>query len=223
MSSEDIVNASRALARFGPEWMDSMLKAMAEMQTPEYKKCSHDLGYLWFLTVDQFWYFYGGYKGRADDSGWGTIESFFSIPETVSTISELVSSHDLLNRRREAVERGLKAHLEADYIASISILLPQVEGIVWDIGIARGLVSPAYNSKKRLNGKGDWTFHELVFELWKKSPSDTTYTRFLEKMKKEYYSEGFRHPLLHGRDVTQFNKKRSTEVVLLIWAVSEKA
>lgn len=202
----------------------AMLDHLVQMQKPEYKQCTRDLGYLWFMTVDMFEAFYSNYRRSGTKLGWHKVEEAFSQPEAISTISELIASNSLVNKRKPIIERGLRAHLEGDYVASVSILLPQVEGIIWDIGVTRGLVSPEPNSVKKAKGGGEWGFHQLVDEIWKDAPFDSKYTRlFPAKVKDEYYSKTLRHSVLHGRDISQFNKRRSTEVVMLIWGVSETA
>lgn len=193
---------------------------MEEMKKPDYKKCAADLGWLRFLTIDQFQYFYQPYRKEGAVAGWRKVENAFSDPESLKVISDSARSCALVKMRVNVIQRGLDAHRDRDYVASVSILLPQVEGIVWDIGVAKGLVFPERNSKRRSSGRGNWTFGSLVDEIW---PTESPVDKFQVKMKKEYYSENLRHPCLHGRDMSFFNRECSTRVVMMIWGVIEEA
>jgi hypothetical protein len=220
----DIDDAARAYRRlFNEKTIRAMLDMAAhfeEMKKPEYKSCASDLGWLRFLTVDQFEYFYKSYRQRGAIGGWKNVEDVFSDSQALSAISDTVRSCRLVKKRMDVIQRGLDAHREGDFIASVSILLPQVEGIVWDIGVAKDLVSPERNSRKRSSGKGEWTFYGLVDEIW---PNPHQVDKFRGKIKNEYYSESLRHPCLHGRDLRFFNKEDSTRVVLMIWGVVEES
>lgn len=197
----------------------ALAASVAEMEKPEYQKCANDLGSLRFLTVQQFEYFYQFYKEGGETVGWQEIERVFSEPEALNVISDTLSSCEFVDGRAAVIQQGLDAHRNGNYIAAVSILLPQGEGVVWEIGVAKGLVEAVPNSMKKKDGTGDWKFLRLVEEIWSDvSPVD----KFPVKIKEEFYSRNLRHPCLHGRDTNCFNKQTSTKVVLMMWGVLEE-
>jgi len=101
----------------------SAMETLIESREPEYKQCSKDLGFLWFLTVDQFSYFYSEYKKGGTSSGWTAVEELFSRPEVIATITECIFECSLVRKRKQIIKRGLRAHLDHDYIASVSELI----------------------------------------------------------------------------------------------------
>lgn len=54
-------------------------------------------------------------------------------------LQERVASSDVMVDRWPIIERGLTAHYEGDYIVSVSVLLPQFEGLLEDTMILRNL------------------------------------------------------------------------------------
>ena len=212
-------DSEKAILSYTLKLVESAEKLLIEMKKPEYKKCKQDLGYILpFCTSEQFSWFYEGYRSNGEKEGWNRIESIFSERSIISVMTEQFFASELMEKRKQIVQRGLEAHLTKDYIASISILLPQAEGIVWDLGVAMKMVSPEPNSIKKINSNKEWGFQELIYEIWK----DPHLKEFHDKIKDEYYSKEFRHTVLHGRDISQYNRKRSTELILLIWGISAK-
>jgi len=213
------IRSEKEMLKFTLSLVESATKLLMEMKKPEYKKCKRDLAYLLpFCTSELFAWLYEGYRLNGEKEGWNKIESIFSERSVINAITEQIFASELMEKRNKIIQMGLEAHLRKNYITSISILLPQAEGVVWDLGVAMKLVSPESNSKKKMSSNGEWGFKELIYEIWK----DPQLNEFHDKIKDEYYSKEFRHPILHGRDISQYNRKRSTELILLIWGISAK-
>lgn len=204
------------------------IKWLYERETPEYKQCEEDLGWLFFLTAQSWYSVYHFLKEHGQTATWEMIEGWFDNQEGIESILSRAKEVTAIGDRLQIIEKGLRAHVSGDYIVSISILLPQIEGTIWDLGVAKGVVDPSWNSRVKLDknrkpiirpGKRkpeEWDFTELVYELW-------GYETVKKRVKEDYYSPTFRHPILHGRDIQHFDKRRSTEVVMLILSVIEQA
>ena len=204
---------------------------MKEREKPEYRQCEDDLGWLWFITAQAWDGIYQQYKTKGRNETWKELEALFGSKTATDLMLSESRKSDVATKRLQILEKGLRAHAGGDYIVSISVLLPQVEGLIWDIGVAKGLVDPTPNSRVRLTKDGDpktyidrkrkeriekWGLPSLTREIW-------GYEMIKKKVEKDYYSESFRHSVLHGRNIDQFNRRRSTETVMILLSVIERA
>jgi hypothetical protein len=188
-------------------FINDQLSWSEESQQPRYIQFCKDAGYLWFLTTQQEYYLYSIYRQAELGEGWKSIQTLFSRKELIDKIFERLEEPSILSERAGIIRRGLKAHVEGDYIVSISVLIPQIEGLIWDIGVVSGIVSGRQNSTVKLDANGkellnknnnpiEWSFFDIVREIWK----DPMYSLFNTKTTKDYYTDAFRHIIMHGRD-----------------------
>jgi len=141
-------------------------------------------------------------------------------------LSEELERKKFLKSRKEIIIQGYLTHKSNDYVSSISILFPQIEGIIWDIGVDEKIVAPNENSCKiidcngkvikRISGNKDieWDLWNLMLHLFgDKDPQKRFY-------KEEFYKNE-RNPLLHGRKLN-FGLVNSVTALLLIFGLIEK-
>lgn len=213
------------------EWtrlLGQVAEQVREMETPEFKTFNMEFGWLGFMPDAVMWTFYRKHKASGWEAAWKEAETWFDTTEKVEELKTRFRESSLIHPRLHVIERGLQRHLAGDFVSSVSILFPQVEGLIWDIGMKMGLVdSSSPNSVFRLDGRGNvmkgrkgnpvgWGLHDLVSAIW-------DYPPFVMRFKERVYSDVLRHPLLHGRDVTKYTKRTSVEGILLLWCVAERA
>ena len=131
-----------------------------------------------------------------------------------------------LEKRLKIISEGYKQHKGKNFISSVSILSPQIEGIIWDIGVFEGVVQDEINSRKIIDKKGrviykirnkniEWDLKHLILHLFGNEDPQTKY----------YYEvlySSLRSPIAHGRE-TDFDKlENSVTCLLLIMAMIEK-
>ena len=108
-----------------------------------------------------------------------------------------------LKKRLKIILEGYKQHKNKNFISSVSILSPQIEGIIWDIGVFEDVVQDEINSRKIIDKKGrviykirnkniEWDLKHLILHLFGNEDPQTKY----------YYEvlySSLRSPLAHGR------------------------
>jgi hypothetical protein len=140
--------------------------------------------------------------------------------EFETKIQTIFSSAPILRRRWRIIQRALKAHINRDYLASITLLLPQLEGIIADTLIVREYV---VRDKQKLYWKGRVGrngkpieikgLHKLIedSDLTSHYVLDTAANMVMNRI------AGERNGILHGRNVRYDQAQRSTQLLLLVY------
>lgn len=208
--------------------INGLYEDFALTQTPEFESFQSEFGWLAFMPAGFMMAFFKEHKAKGWEEAWQEVEGWFDQKDALDEVKGRIAQSSIAKARLPVLERGLEAHLQSDYVASISILLPQVEGLIWDVGVQLHLVDNSHPlSEFKLNGQGKvildkkgkpvkWGMHDLVSAIWKYPPFEV---RFKDKV----YSGEFRHPILHGRDNTKFTKRKSVESILLLQCATERA
>ena len=83
------------------------------------------------------------------------LKNKYSTNDAFDDIEDRFSQVDILNHRLSALSEAFEAHTQEKYFSSICLLYPQIEGIIWDIGVSKGFVKKGYNEKTKLDVNGD--------------------------------------------------------------------
>lgn len=220
---------TRMQRAFSPA-IDQAVELATEMSSEEFKRFEAEMGWLEFLPMPTFWNLYLLSKEDDIKRAWEKLISDFTQEDVLDWLLKDLSGCTLFQKRREIIERGLNHHQKGDWISSVSVLLPQVEGLIWDMGAALGLVDANPNSRAKLDKNGgvvlhtsgkykgnpvEWTVGELVAHLWDQKDFENYFAS-------RVYTSEFRHPILHGRRVDLFSEKESTAVLLYLKVVKER-
>jgi hypothetical protein len=134
----------------------------------------------------------------------------------------------LLKSRWEIVQAGLRSHCRRDYLTSIPTLLPQIEGILADMLVAKSTI---VRRKQKLyatdaNGKlkrGKDGKNVEIHGLGQLVQNSRLQNGELLKGVANYIADRLapeRHPILHGRNVKYGSPKRSAQLLLVLWILA---
>ncbi|MDO8966334.1 hypothetical protein [Algoriphagus sp.] len=153
-------------------------------------------------------------------------ESIFSDESNIEILRQNIFSIEKLAIQRfphriEALKKSFKHHRSKDYISSISVLLPQIDGIF------RELTSKELFSKVKKKNPQSW------LEEIQQSGKEGLHHLMLSPLKREEYfganfSEALEHPkifsrnrILHGEDMEMNDETKSFKVIsLLLYIIS---
>src|SRR5438093_7778506 len=167
------------------EWarlFDAFAEEIRERGTSEFQSFDWEFGWLGFMPAAFMWAFYRKHKSGGWEAAWREVEAWFDTPEKVGQLKVRIAKAPLVQERMRIIECRLDAHAAGNFVASVCVLLPQVEGLIWDIGVKSGLVDasgPSSQVKLDKNGqivkgrKGKpvvWGLHDLVSAIWDYPP-----------------------------------------------------
>ncbi|MBN2101988.1 MAG: hypothetical protein JW716_03905 [Candidatus Aenigmarchaeota archaeon] len=166
-------------------------------------------------------------KASGKEEVWKQLISDFEDDKLLNELISKVRTDKIIKAREKILEKAIQHHKNKDYISSIPLLLSQIEGILWDIGINQGLIENKFNSKNLIDVKGnlilgkngkpiECSLGELIIKIFNNS------SKFGEHTKSNVYSKDFRHPILHGREINYDNEQRSTMLLLMLFVLIEK-
>jgi hypothetical protein len=129
------------------------------------------------------------------------------------------SRNPYFESRLQYLTRGLNAHIDADYIASIPILLPHVEGILYQFIVDKGLYS---NSRKDFQGNTALDkLKQITLEGICSESDKVAFRRFLHKKKVYEYKEDRsaflnRGQIFHGICLDYEKEEWSAQLIFLL-------
>ena len=160
---------------------------------------------------------------------WRQLIDDFKNEDLLNELIGEIKSNNLISKREKILSKAIYHHKHGDYISSIPLLLAQIEGTLWDIGIEKGLIENKPNSTNLIDKKGNLildknkngkpikcSLGELIIKLFGNT------SKFGEHIKTNVYSKDFRHPILHGREINYGDEQRSTMLLLMLFVLLEK-
>ena len=204
---------------FDVSLMEELTKKAKELNTPAFRKFNKEWG--WLINKKPIRlgdHLYGLYKKQGDRKFKETINRIFYYNKNLKIVLDDVKQK--YSERAKIIETAFQFHVKRDYTCAITLLLPHVEGILWDIGMKRRLVKRGYNSKKKFKSHEEWKLHNLSKLLF---PKDN----FHKIIVNEIYCDGYRNIVLHGRNVYRKKQKeisrwRSTLLILTLWRLTDE-
>lgn len=214
---------------FSSEELERLRKKFQEMHTPTFKKFVKEWG--WFVNkmpVRFGDYCFVLYKKHGEKGFKNEISRWFYHKKNLNRVFKILKDK-FPKPRMEIIREAFEYHHKRNYSCSITLLLPQTEGILWDLGMKIGLVKKGYNStkttkkRKKIIKSDTWELHKLSKELFPKDKEDRFHTIIVH----EVFCEGFRNKILHGRNIYRGKEKeisrwRSTLLILTLWRLSEE-
>ncbi len=166
-------------------------------------------------------------KQHGKEEVWRQLIDDFKNEDLLTELIREIKSNSLISKRKKILSKAIYHHKRGDYISSIPLLLAQIEGILWDMGIEEGLIENKPNSTNLIDKKGNLildkngkpikcSLGELIIKLF-----DNT-SKFGGHIKTNVYSKDFRHPILHGREINYGEEQRSTMLLLMLFVLLEK-
>jgi len=166
-------------------------------------------------------------KQEGKEKVWEKLIEDLNDPEFLKEFKEDIRKVKLVDGRIHILNKGLEHHENKDYISSIPLLLSQIEGIIWDLGIYKKIVEPKPNSKYKIDINGncvldsrgkriEWRLGEILQYMFGKK------SKFVNHTEDNVYSKELRHPVLHGRQTDYNEAQNSTMLVLLLLTIIEK-
>ena len=204
---------------------EKLVQRAKEMETPAFKKFIKEWGWLVNNKSVTFGdYCYGLYKKYGDNGFKDKINRWFYHKDNLNLVLKDIKPK--FPERYPIIKEGFNYHGKRNYACSITLLLPHAEGILWDLGMKKGLVRKGYNSTKKHSkykenlSDNNWKLQELSKKLF---PND----KFHKIIVKEIFCEGPRNKILHGRNIYQKKQKeisrwRSTLLILTLWRLSDE-
>jgi len=160
-------------------------------------------------------------KEENKDQVWDQLVKDISADFSISSLKKDISENQLLSKREKILSKALEHHKNKDYISSIPLLLSQIEGTFWDIGIAIKKIKDEPNSRILLESSGN--VHLTADGKEKKADLQQLLkiifpvgSKFKEHTRDKVYSNEFRNPILHGREINYNDEKRSAMLILMV-------
>lgn len=143
------------------------------------------------------------------------IISFCADENNLKKISTKMKPEPLYAPRMPIIEDSFWAHINKKYTLSVPSLLPQIEGIVWDLGTEIGFVEGRdIKSRQKKTTQKAGSIRHVVNELDDQE---------LDSIIKEHIIYDIypymRIPILHGRNIVYGNDINSTKVILFLYAL----
>lgn len=138
---------------------------------------------------------------------------------TLSSVADFLSRCDLSKNNFELILHGAKHHFQGDYVASVSILTPLIESILFDYLHAIGADVSSYESKiieqRELGG--------LLNLKEVKDNLGENFQCFLKLLLVEADSINFRNRFAHGNAaIEEFNESTSSVILFIILKICSK-
>ena len=172
-----------------------ILEYSKEIKSRKYKAFIRAWGWLVYKkSVTLGDYCYALYKKYGNSTLNNKLNRHFYYKSNLNIVYNNLKESGISKFRLTIINEAFEYHREKKYNISIPLMLTQVEGLVWELGVLRKKVGKGYNSTKKIGKKEQWKLHELSKELF---PKD----EFHKKLVKEIFKDGFRNKVLHGRNI----------------------
>lgn len=142
----------------------------------------------------------------------------------------LFQQHPLLARRWRIVQNGLHSHQCGDYISSIRVLMPEIDGIYGDMLLIRGRVREERKKLYALDTHGRWErikndkrreLHSLDYMIKHHGfTGEPVMERVVQHLKMSFPQD--RNPNLHGRIFRYDRPMLSIQLLLLLFVLAEE-
>jgi hypothetical protein len=206
---------------FESDFFKQMLKVAKERNSKNYKEFEKEWSWLVDKKVFTFGdYCYEVYKKLGKQKFQYELTKWFQSKSNLTIVLKELNKVDCLKNRKDIIKVAFDLHQSKKYNLAISLLLPQTEGILWDLAMKKKLVKQGYNSKKKFKNNGEWELSELSKTMF---PND----KFHKILVNGLFINGFRNKILHGRNIyrnkeREISRYRSTLLILAIWRLSDE-
>jgi hypothetical protein len=137
--------------------------------------------------------------------------------ELLNTIKDYL----VISRRLRIVEKALDAHNRRDYLVSIPLFFTQIEGILGDYLVYKGIVTKRHGKLLDKNANEVQGIIQLI--NCSNSTGRPSNLKYVESALKDDKLSNKRNAILHGRNYSYGNAKLSTRILLLLWVLIDVA
>lgn len=200
--------------------LNKILKIAKERNTKKFKEFYKEWGWLLKTKPVSFGnYCYALYKKYGEVKFKDKVNRWFYHKKNLNSLLRQLRKK-IPKERMKVIKEGFNYHGKRNYTCSIILLLPHTEGLLWDLGVKKGLVKTSYNTIEKKKTSGNWKLHILSKALF---PND----KFHNILVDEVFCSGFRNKVLHGRYVYRTREKeikrwRSTLLLLTLWRLIDE-
>lgn len=209
--------------------LSEKIKAIANslnfLEEEDFQKFTDEFGWIECISLAYVKELYLKFRENGKEEVWQQFSESFKTPEVIEKILSEMQKRKILHPRIEILKTALHAHKDRIFLVSIPLLLCQIEGIMWDIGVKKGFIKNEFNSKIKIRSDGS-----KDKEICIKDVTEEIFG-FKSEFKKRYndiiYSKAFRHPILHGRNFNYYKtleaEAKSIGLLLLLLVVMQKS
>ncbi len=194
----------------------------------EFQEFYAQYGWITFVSIPTFFNdWYTRFK-EGDNSFFDELCNITKSKGGIKELKQKLLESKTLSRRIKIFEDILIAHKNEKHNLSIPSLFAQIEGIIWDMAILKGIVENKENSRiKFKNGKPDkyidkngnqqnkiTDIHELTSDIFKKEINRLP-NAWSKHISNYLYIKDRRHGILHGRIIDYANDKKLSSLLLI--------
>jgi len=139
-------------------------------------------------------------------------------PKYIESLSQYLSSSGIIDDKRIAIiNHGLRAFKDKEYLASIHILVFQIEGILRDLLGKLGLPTFSYRS----NEMRERTLSDILVALSQIEGMDKDFLKFIEIYLCDIRGDNYRNDIAHGLlSLGDFTKENAQLLLLILIKVA---
>lgn len=217
------------------KYTQKMVEEFTIMQDQKYLQFYEEYGWLDWMAWRSAMSLYYKYKA-GKDTFLEEFNNYLKDNDNIDTVASMILKYNVLSRRDKYILKILGSHKNGDYICSIPLGIIQIEGIIRDLGVLRGVLentkNPEYriqNGRYKLNEKGKKNkapFGGICVELFgdkEKILTKEVKQPLTKKLKDEIYSKDLRHSIMHGNYVGYEDEVLSANLIAVIVSLSFKA
>jgi len=207
-----------------------ILETLKNVDFESFEKYYEEFGWIESISIAYANELQKKLKEQGHDEVWNQSLKDITEDGVIKKLNKDISKNVLLSKRQKILSRALERHKNKDYISSIPLLLSQIEGTFWDLGIALKKIKNEPNSTILLDKKGEmqlWEDGKYKGKPKKAKLSDLLLLIFEKDSKFKEHAEGkvygdFRNPIFHGRNVEYDDEKRSAMLILMVHVLLNK-
>lgn len=208
-----------------------ILETLKNVDFESFEKYYEEFGWIESISITYANELQKKLKEKGHDEVWNQLIKEVSDEGFIKELNVDISKNELMSKRGKILSRALEHHQNKDYISSIPLLLSQIEGTLWDIGVGMKKIKDEPNSTIQLNDKGEvqvWEsgpkkgepmqikLGDLLAQIFSKD------SKFKEHAKDKVYTKEFRNPIHHGRKINYDDEKRSAMLILMLHVLLHK-
>lgn len=207
------------------EWLKPLIKlqeTLRKIETFKHRPIYKEFEFNWliFLSFDQMLRLL---KMHKRGKGKEVRRMLMRVAKNKTFLNDFLkelSSISILQPRLHVLNEVLNAHVDGKFVLSIPCILPQIEGILWDIAHKKGFAVGTTIITTRGRRRPVKSAYRLVAE----TPMYDLMTEYLaEFFLQKVYTPNFRHAILHGRNHNYDKEEDSMKLVMLLRALTEVA
>lgn len=185
----------------------------------------HIVGNGYFLPLSNFGFSYiEKINSYINDKDYENLNIFvlglLKEKENLNYLYQDWENNKYFKNREKFIKKGIEAHLNSDYISSVPILLPHIEGVFYEFFLDVGLIKKDHT--KKFQGNTAVSILKNVTVVNMASDLDKIYFRkFVNKIRIfDYNSDSNGYPnrgqILHGLELNYDNEVWSAQIIFLL-------